>query len=289
MSRSWIGTALVRTLGLLAAVAVLALAGVYAASQWMLCRERDAPLEPVPTVSSAPDLEEGRRLAVIVGCWAGCHGMEGEGDTLEAEGIYRVTGPTLSEVLPHYSDEELVRLVRYGVKRDGRTAIGMASGTFYPLNDLDLARIIAHLRRQPTLPPVPRERHVTLTGRLALLGGKWETSADEVDRTMPRWGELPRTTPFERGRYIASITCSECHGHDLQGETLEGSPSLAVVRAYAPEQFRHLLRTGDPPSGRDLGIMSWTSRNAFAHFTDQEIDDLYHYLRAYHAAGPPTP
>jgi cytochrome c553 len=174
------------------------------------------------------------------------------------------------------------RLVRYGVKRDGRTAIGMISGTFYPLSDMDLARIIAFLRLQPPAASVPRERHVTLRGRLALLSGKWKTSAGEVDRDTPRWGELPRETPFERGRYLASITCTECHGFDLMGETLEGSPSLAIVAMYDAERFRRLLRTGQPPSGRDLGIMSWVARNGFAYFTDEEIEDLYVFLRSYH-------
>jgi mono/diheme cytochrome c family protein len=280
---------LVRGTGVLAAAVLLVAVGLYAASEWMIRRTYDAPLEAVPSVSAASDLEEGRRLAIIVGCWAGCHGMEGEGDTLNVPGIYRVTGPTLSSVLPRYSDQELVRLVRYGIKRDGRTAIGMASGTFFPLSNLDLARIIAHLRRAPSLPPVPRERHVTWLGRVGLLMNKWETSAGEVDRAMPRWGELPRTTPFERGRYLASITCSECHGFDLRGEAFEGSPSLAVVAGYRVDQFRRLMRTGVPQSGRDLGIMSWTARNAFTYFTDQEIDDLYSYLRTYAGGGAPVP
>lgn len=280
-------TVLVRVIGGLAAVVVLAVACIYATSEWMLRRTYDAPLEPAPAAVTAADFEEGRRMAVIVGCWAGCHGVVGEGDTLEAPGIFRATAPTLSEVLPRYSDAELVRLVRYGVKRNGRTALGMPSGTFYPLSDEDLARIVAHLRRQPPSPPVPPMRHVTLLGRIALVTGEWETSVGEVDRTRPRWGALPRTTAFERGRYLASITCTECHGLDLQGETYEGSPSLAVVAAYDAEAFRRLLRTGEPISRRDLGIMSWTARNAFVHFTDEEIADLYAYLRAYHGVGEP--
>jgi mono/diheme cytochrome c family protein len=273
-------TILLRVIGALSAVAVLAVAGIYAASEWMLRRTHDAPLASIPTAVSAADLQEGRRLAAIVGCWAGCHGMTGEGDTLEAPGIFRVTAPTLSEVLPRYGDAELVRLIRYGVKRDGRPALGMPSATFYQLSDSDLARIIAHLRRQPPSPPVPRMRRITLLGRVALVTGRWETSVGQVDRTRPRWGALPRTTAFERGRYLASITCTECHGVDLQGDAYEGSPSLAVVAAYSPERFRHLMRTGEPLSGRDLGIMSWTARNGFAHLTDEEIADLYAYLRA---------
>ncbi|HET9983457.1 MAG TPA: c-type cytochrome [Longimicrobiales bacterium] len=273
------------TLAGAAVVTAGAVAAVYAGSEWILRRARQAPLEPLPVLAAPADLAEGERLAKIVGCWAGCHGMQGEGDVEAAPGIFSAVAPTLSAVLPLYSDAELARLVRYGVKRDGRTAIGMISGTFHPLGDEDLARIVAHLRRQPASPPVERERRMTLLGRLALVTGRWQASADEVDRAQPRWGNLPRRTPFEQGRYLVSITCTECHGFDLRGEAFEGSPSLAVVAAYRPEQFRHLLRTGEPLDGRDLGLMSWVAKNGFAHFTDAESDAIHAYLRAYHLEG----
>lgn len=289
MSHRRIRTLLLGTFGALAGVVVLGVVLVYAASEWMLRRSYDAPLAPVPKATSPADLAEGERLARIVGCWAGCHGMEGEGDAESLPGFFYATAPPLPSVIPLYSDEELVRLIRYGVKRDGHTAIGMISGTFYPLSDQDLARIIGHLRRQPPLPPAHRERYVTFRGRLALLTGAWATSVGEVDRSSPRWGELPRATPYERGRYLASITCSECHGFDLRGEELEGSPSLAIVAAYSPEQFRHLMRTGEPINGIDLGLMSWVARNGFAHFTDEEIADLYSFLMAYHGITAPAP
>ncbi len=220
-------------------------------------------------------------MAIIVGCLEGCHGQQGEGGSEDAPGIFRATAPTLSEVLPNYSDPELVRLVRFGVKRDSMTAVGMPSATFYPMSDADLSRVIGYLRQRPVMPPVPRSREVMFVGRLALALGKWQTSADAVDETRPRWGHLPRITPVERGRYIASIVCSECHGLDMQGDPeIMKSPPLSVVRGYRIDQFRHLLRTGEPISGRDLGIMSITSRRAFVYFTDDEVADLYDYLRA---------
>ena len=160
-------------------------------------------------------------MAKIVGCWAGCHGMEGGGGKESIEGIITHTAPTLSAVLPLYDDEELVRLIRFGVKRDGRSAVGMISFVFWSLSDQDLVNIIAHLRKQPALPPVPRKLELPFRGRLALATGKWKVSAEQVDRSRPRWGELPRTTSFERGRYYASITCAECHGVDYQGNELE--------------------------------------------------------------------
>jgi cytochrome c553 len=274
-------------------LATLPLAGIYASSEWKIRRPYDAPLVPLRAREHV-DLAEGERMARIVGCLAGCHGPDGEGGREQIAGIVRHTAPTLSDVLPRYSDAELVRLIRYGVKRDGRSAVGMISYTFWPLGDEDLADIIARLRRLPRSPPVPRELDLTIRGRLALATGDWKVSAAQVDRTIPRWGELPRTRAFERGRYLASVTCAECHGLDFRGNALERAPSLAVVAAYAPGAFRHLLRTGEALGGRDLGLMSRVSRNAFSLFTDEEISDIYIFLRGHHgldalvdeAAGP---
>jgi len=283
----------VRALGFYVAGAFVALAlivlGVYAISEWKLRRHRDVPLADFrrDTAPTTDDLAEGERMAVIVGCWAGCHGRVGQGGSDDTGGWYEATAPTLSDVLPRYSDAELVRLIRFGVKRDGVTAIGMVSGTFYALGDDDLGKIIAHLRAQPPSPPVPRDRTIHFSGRWAMVTGEWKTSADEVDTTMPRWGELPHASGFERGRYLVSITCTECHGLDLQGRAVYGSPALDVVAAYDRDQFRHLLRTGEPLGKRDLGIMSWVAREAFRRFTDEEIADIHAYLREYRRA-PPT-
>lgn len=262
----------------LIALAAIVLGGVYGISEWELRRSYDAPLTPLH-FTAAPDPVEGRRMSEIIGCWAGCHGRHGEGGSSSIEGIYRNTAPTLSQVLPGYSDEELARLIRYGVKRDGTSAVGMASSTFWPLSDQDIGNIIAHLRVQPALPPKPRTRDLTLRGRIALVTGKWAVAAAQVDRSIPRWGELPRRTAFERGRYLASVVCSECHGLDFRGNALEGGPSLVVVGRYEPAQFRHLLRTGTPIGGRDIPMMDWMAE---VSFTDQEIADLYTFLREYH-------
>lgn len=262
----------------LAGMAVLALGSVYGISEWKLRRTHDAPLLPL-RAQYEPDPVAGEHMARVVGCWAGCHGKEGEGGVDRIEGIHANTAPTLSQVVPLYSDVELVRLVRYGVKRDGRSAVGMYAGTLWPLGDQDLVNIISHLRRQPRLPPVPRRHELTFRGRLALVTGKWMVSAEQVDRSAPRWGELPRNNSFERGRYLASIVCSECHGADFNGSPLEGGPSLAILAAYRPDQFHTLIRTGKPIDGRDMPKMSWLPD---AGFTDGEIADLYHFLRVYH-------
>ena len=281
----------IRLIGLVGLAGAIGALGILGGSEWKLRRTHDVPLNPIRIES--PNLAEGERLAKIAGCWSGCHGAIGQGGSIDMDGYYSVTAPTLSSVLPQYSDPELVRLIRFGVKRDGSSVLGMTSYTFYPLADSDLANIIAHLRGQPPQPPVPRTRTITWSARFALARGRWQVAADQVDPRRPRWGELPRATAFERGRYLASITCSECHGvefrgNEFQDNTYDGGPSLAIIALYAPDAFRKLMRTGESIGGRDLGEMGWVARNAFIHFTDQEIDDIGVFLRAHHGQAPGT-
>lgn len=277
--------------GLASLAGVAALLGV---AEWKLRRTHDVPLAPLETVRGPVDYAEGERLSRIVGCWSGCHGMTGQGGSIDMDGYYSVTAPNLDFSVHEYSDPELARLIRFGIKRDGSSALGMISYTFYPLSDEDLGNIIAHLRRQPMQPAAPRHRAITLAARFKLAMGKWQVAADQIDATRPRWGELPRTTPFERGRYLASITCSECHGLDFRGNefednTYDGGPSLAIIALYGRDEFRRLMRTGEPIGGRDLGEMSWVARNGFVHFKDEEIDDMRTFLRVHHGLPEEPP
>ena len=57
-------------------------------------------------------------------------------------------------------------------------------------------------------------------------------------------------------------------------------PNLDIAGAYDLEQFRTLLRTGVPPSGKNLDMMSSVAKRDFSHFTDDEIEALHGYLVA---------
>ena len=266
----------------LLAVAI-ALGAVWGLSEREIHRQREAPLQALHPATPA-DHVEGKRMARIVGCLEGCHGKSGEGGHQEIEGIVRHTAPTLSQVLKDYNDAELARLVRYGVKRDGTSALGMASYTFWVLGDQDLANIIAALRQLPEAPAMAHALQLSWRGRWSLVTGEWKVSSEQVERDRPQWGNLPQTTPVERGRYLASVTCSECHGLDFRGIALEKAPTLAIIGAYSEEQFRHLIRTAEGLGGRTLDPnMRWV---ADAPFTDAEIVAIYRFLRQYHGFAP---
>jgi mono/diheme cytochrome c family protein len=247
---------------------------VYTATEWKFRRVYDVPLVELETDSKL-DADAGARMAKIVGCWAGCHGIRGEGGVEEVPGVRRVTAPPLGSVVPQYSDVELVRLILHGIKRDGRSAIGMSSYVFWSLGDADITNIIHFLRLQPTAVEGDRVRQIPFVSRLKLLQGKWWLSADQVNKAQPRWGNMPRTNAYERGRYLAAIVCAECHGADFRGDPLEGGPPLAVLSIYDESEFARLMKTGVSQAGVLIEPMSWLPN---AEFTDRDIFDLYEFL-----------
>lgn len=76
----WIG------LGIAGALVLSSLALVYGVSEWRMRRLYDAPLLPL-RAALPPDPVAGMHMAKVVGCWAGCHGPEGEGGVERIEGI----------------------------------------------------------------------------------------------------------------------------------------------------------------------------------------------------------
>jgi mono/diheme cytochrome c family protein len=88
-----------------------------------------------------------------------------------------------------------------------------------------------------------------------------------------------------RGEYIAMTTCNECHGFSLRADVPwqddgdPGAPDLIIMSAYDEQAFRVLMKTGVALGDRELEVMSGVARSRFAHFTDDEVSDLYAFLR----------
>ena len=93
---------------------------------------------------------------------------------------------------------------------------------------------------------------------------------------------MPPSEPLALGRHIAMTSCGECHGRDLNGwGPGDPAPSLAVAKAYTPEKFTRLMRTGEIATGgkSKTGMMSGIATYRFAStLTDGEIAALKLYL-----------
>jgi mono/diheme cytochrome c family protein len=277
----------VAALLLLAVVAILAL---WAVSESVL--RRDHPLRPETVRASGPEaIAEGKRLAKLYGC-SSCHGPELRGHMFNDEpALVRNHAPNLTLLARSYSDEEFAQAIKQGVHPKERRALwGMSSATFSTIPDKELGAVLAFLRSIPPGGPATPNETPSLYSRLAVVLNHFRPS-DPVTEVALRpsaeqvaWARShpPRALGpgHEKGLRIAATICSECHGSDLRGDATEGGPDLIVAAAYDRPAFHRLLRTGVPPGGRDLGIMSEAAREDFKVFTDAELDSLYSYLKA---------
>jgi cytochrome c553 len=262
---------------LVAAALLLAAAAavLYFGSQWRLHRLAQVPAEV--TVPAGGDATEGARLAAIVGC-TGCHGADLAGVTncYEEPGRFRFNCPNLVEVRQRYTDRDLVVLLRHGRKLDGALVDFMPWDMYAQLTDADLASIIAFLRATPAVEkPVQPPTEYAWSTRWEILRGVYPPANDLAD-----YDTTPREGISERGRYLASIACPECHAPDLDGYEGDTAPGLLVAKAYPAAAFTRLLREGKTLAGTESssGLMSRVARGRFSHFTDDEVAALKAYL-----------
>ena len=272
---------LIRILIGLGALLISTSLAVYALSAWELAATYQVGLEPLRVTPTSDLVSEGERLAHVYGC-SGCH-LEAGNVLFEAPGVVRLVAPNLTRVAPSYSDEEFVRLLRHGVKRDGTSLIAMPASDFNGLADRDLAAILAWVRARSPLPDaVAGGTQWGPLGRIAIVTGKVPFSAKSVVAVLPR---LDRpTAPAEAlGAYLVTTTCTHCHSMDDEHDDGWGvvAPPLRLMgQAYPDDAFRALLRTGIGMGGRDLGLMSELARSDFSHLTDPEIAAIHAYLNA---------
>ncbi|RYY29317.1 MAG: c-type cytochrome [Sphingomonadales bacterium] len=269
---------IVRGLIGLAAVIVLLLAVIYGGSQWKLRRGYDVALTDLSIPTDAASVAEGARLAKIAGC-RDCHGPEGQGLVLvDDPALGRIAPPALAGVAMVYSNAELERAIRHGVRRDGSALFVMPTAAHGHLADDDTARIIAWIR---SLRAKPDDSTATTAfgplGRALLLAGVIPSSVQPAKVSVA-------ARPADMGRYVVDFSCSGCHAMHSARPSDDGKqtvPPLAMVAAaYDLPAFKTLLRTGLPPSGRDLGMMTEAAKGGLHVLTDAEIEQIHQYLKA---------
>jgi hypothetical protein len=110
------------SLASLVALAVLAYGIVYLLSERVLRHVYEVPPVTISIPTDPASIEEGRRLAMIHGCYGGCHGRHAEGTVMFDEPIIgRVVAPNLTAAARRYSAAELANIIRLGVRPGGRS------------------------------------------------------------------------------------------------------------------------------------------------------------------------
>ncbi|HEY8072622.1 MAG TPA: c-type cytochrome [Labilithrix sp.] len=226
-----------------------------------------------------------------------CHGSDLAGGTnIDVGPIGNFCGPNISAggLGATYTDGELARLVRHGVKKDGRSVRFMPAHEFGFLPDSDLTAAISYLR---TMPPVDRPN--------ALMTIKWFGKfidrmdgipldiARRIDHEHPEVWTGPPEPTAKYGRLLAR-SCTGCHGKKFSGGPIPGAPASMPkplnltphetgLKDWTFDDFDKLLSTGVRKNGSALN--PFMPLDAIGRLDPIERRALWEYLRTL----PPVP
>jgi cytochrome c553 len=245
------------------------------------------PVANVQVELTPERIERGQRAARAC---AGCHSANGQLPLTGQQFFGGPEGPPFGTLwapnlhLSSWSDGEIVRAIREGISKDGRSLMIMPSKAFHTMSDEDVQALVAYLRSQP---PAGSE---TPPKALSVMAALTIASSDEAFSAQPpitgAISSPPAGATPEYGQYLSGVMgCRECHGDNLRGAVPPGSqtgvtsPSLvAFGQQYSEDQFVAVLRTGMRPDGTavDPAEMPWPE---FELFSDDDFRAIYRYIK----------
>jgi mono/diheme cytochrome c family protein len=270
------------------AVGVAALAIVYCWSTLIIHKTYDIPLTAISIPSDTAAIREGARLVRIEHC-RNCHGEKLEGTFQHIPYRTILVAPNITTLVATYSNEELERLIRHGVKKNGESVFAMPSQMYFYLKDESVANIIAYLRTLkpiPSSPDLPASSSFYPLSRWELITGNYRRTAAKINHQVPRQLAPADTAQLAFGKYLVMTACSSCHGENLQGQG--HAPNMTIAGAYTNRQFIHLLKTGEGALGRkELLNMSAVAKNHLSYLNANEMNAIYAFLKSLSASVKP--
>ncbi|HYM09364.1 MAG TPA: cytochrome c [Bryobacterales bacterium] len=254
-------------LGLLAVVAV---AGVFVLYLF-LRPPKMAPPSAVRVEITPARLERGKHIVEIVSDCFGCHaqrdltrfdapvirGTEGSGiGPMPLKGlpgdieVPNIT-PDKETGIGTWTDGEIIRAIREGVDKDGRTLFPMMPYPSYRfMSDEDVYSVVAYLR---SLPPIRKQHPQTKVDFPVNLFIK---SAPAPAGHVP---EPNRGDKLAYGKYLATIAdCEECHTQEVKGQRVAGK-EFAGGRLFETPGGASVYTANITPE-KDTGIGVWTEQ-----------------------------
>lgn len=242
------------------------------------------PVAQVQVASTPEQIAQGERIAHFC---AGCHSPDGQlplrGNNFAAEvgfPIGTLYAPNLTPShLGTWSDGEIIRAIREGVTKSGRSLIIMPSEYFKHFADEDVQAIVAYLRSQPAATPDTPPNNLNVLGAILVNAFPIFTVQPHITAPIPR----PEGVTAQRGEYLVNfLGCRGCHGESLTGgEGFAGpAPNIAVVvPQWTETDFVNLIRTGKDPEGHQVDAERMPYKEFSQVATDDELKAIFLYLK----------
>jgi cytochrome c553 len=285
-----------RTVYVLAGLLVLALATLYAMTEFRFRRHYDVTVQALTIPTDEASLARGKYLVDNVTNCHDCHGKDLGGKLIFDGGmmVARLTGPNLTRgkggIASQYSDTDWLRALKHGLRRDGTPLIIMPAQIFSGLTEPDMAAVIAYLKTLPSIDRDVPSISIGPMGRLLVMQEAKLIPAQIVDHAKP----LIAAAPVElvaRGEHLAGIAgCRGCHNNDLTGGggPPPGGANITPVGlgTWTKEDFFRALRTGRTPDNRQL---SESMPRPLGNMPDEDLDAIWAYLKTVPAKGEKRP
>jgi mono/diheme cytochrome c family protein len=238
---------------------------------------------PIPETDSLI-LARGMKVANLHHC-NGCHTLDFKGETFPTPSYFGSLSPAnltrgKGGIGSTYTDNDWVRAIRHGVRRDGTSLMVMPTEEFNKIGKEDLQALIAYIK---SVPPVDHElppNELKLFGRLMIrLTMDFNIfSASRIDH-LAALSEVPaKDVSLAYGTYMVQ-TCKGCHGEDLHGEPIMGpsgvsSTNITALKDWSVKDFGNAVRQGVRPNGDSLlvNMPRWTMLD------DTDIEAIYLYI-----------
>jgi len=280
----------------------------------------DVPPSPITRATAPEEIARGGRLfrALCLDCHAGPGGARPTGArvTSAPSFIGEVWAPNITadpkNGVGAWSDGELARLLRNGIRRDHYYAATMPR--FGHLGDEDVAAIIGFMRSNdpavaatPAAAPVPPSK-MAVAGVLALAYAAGMDPSGDAHLPTP-----PRGPSADYGRYLAEYVyaCVDCHtsGLGAAAEKLKGPGALSGGVALHQQKGATIYSSNLTPDN-ETGLGSWSADDltralqtgtakdghrlrppmpVFREMDATEAAAIYAFLRGLPVAHSPTP
>jgi mono/diheme cytochrome c family protein len=292
---------LLKWIGGLALLLVLIGGGLVIAANLLFDRKRDRvvtlDVKGVNVASDEASLARGKYLFASRGC-GDCHAANGAGrvfiDDPASGFIVRSPNITSGGVVAKYSDVDWVRVIRHGVKADGRAVFVMPSEDYNRFTDADVAALIAYLRSMPAVAGAGASFQVPLPVKALYAAGVIKDAAEKIDHSLPPATPVAEGVTAEHGKYVANL-CLGCHGPGLAGGKIPGGPPDwpaasnltpgpgTVMTAYdTADKLKAMFRSGKRVNGTPIAVMPF---DTLRELNDTDVAAVLAYLKTL----PPLP
>jgi mono/diheme cytochrome c family protein len=289
-------------------VALLVLIG---AGAYFYLNRTDSSVGTAPAVAGAPTsaevLARGEYLAKAADCTA-CHTVPGSNKPFAGGFAFKMPFGTIyssnitsdeATGIGSWSDDDFVRAVREGVRKDGQHLYPAFPYTSYTqLSRSDVLAIKAYLFSLPKIsqPDRPNDLKFPFNQRWAM--GFWNAAFFKSQRFQPDPAQSPE---WNSGKYLAIALghCGECHtprnfgfglehGNELAGENLQGwraynitSDPVHGIGAWSNSDIASYLSTGHADGrGTASGPMAEAVDNSLRYLNPADTAALVAYLRS---------